>query len=111
MDGMNASAIEDLLAAGCAWGRNNARRDAIGISHCFANRWEQHHLADSERSLIVLLLIPERARHTTAAARNDMHRGTAQQPEYGSSLLHSHESFLVAVAVQPYLHLVGREHF
>ena len=46
MDCMNASAIEDLLAAGCARGRNKAGRDAISIGHGFADGGEQHHLAD-----------------------------------------------------------------
>ena len=79
MDGMNASAIEDLLAAGCAWGRNNARRDAIGIGHGFANRWEQHHLADGQRGLVMLFLVAKRACHAATAAWNDVYFGVLQQ--------------------------------
>ena len=46
MYGMNARAVEDLLATGSAWGRNDARRDIISVGYGFTDGRKQHHLAN-----------------------------------------------------------------
>ena len=72
MHGMDASAVEDLLAARGAGGRDDAGHDAVGLFHGLADGGKQHHFADGQRGLIMLFFVAERACHAAATAGDDM---------------------------------------
>ena len=72
MNGMDACAVENLLAARGAGGRDDAWGDAVGFLYGLADGGEQHHLSNGQRGLVMLFLVAERPRHATATARDDM---------------------------------------
>ena len=78
MDGMNARAVEDLLAAGGAWCRDDAWRDVVSIGDGLSYGREQHHLADGQRGLVMLFFVAERTCHAAAAAGDDVNLGSSQ---------------------------------
>ena len=78
MHGMDAGAVEDLLATGGTWCRNDAWRDVVSIGDGLANGGEQHHLADGQRGLVMLFFVAERACHAAAAAWDDVNLGSSQ---------------------------------
>ena len=108
VDSVDASAVEDLLAARGARGSDVGGMDAA-LRHGLAHSGEQHHLADGQRGLVVLALIAERACHATTAAGNDVDTRARQQPQGLHGGADAHQRLLVAVAMQPDVHLVGRE--
>ena len=78
MHGMDAGAVEDLLATGGTWCRDDAWRDVVSIGDGFSYGREQHHLADGQRGLVMLFFIAERACHAAAAAGDDVNLGSSQ---------------------------------
>ena len=101
MHGMNASAIENLLAAGSAWGRDDARRDIISVNYGFTDGGKQHHFADGQRGFIMFFFVAERTCHAAATARDDMHFGSSKQFEGLYRFFSSDQGFLMAMAVKP----------
>ena len=57
----------------------------------------------------MLLFVAEGAGHAAAAARDDVDNGAGQEAEGGSGLVDADQSFLVAVAVEPYFNGVVTE--
>ena len=94
MEGVDARAVQDLLAAGGARRKNNRDReipgragndgsnvmaDLIGHLFRFSYRGEEDHFADGHRGLVMLFLVAEGAGHAAAAARDHMKLGGGQQ--------------------------------
>ena len=109
MDGMNACAVEDLLAAGSTWGRDDAWRDIISVGYGFTDGGKQHHFADGQRSSVMFFFVAERTSHATTTAWNDMYFGSSEQFEGLYCLLRSHQSFLVAMTMEPNLQGISFE--
>lgn len=98
MKSPDAGEVSDLGAAGCPRCRNIDI--GIGIVRLFQRR-HQGCIRYTHGVLVMLLLIAERTRHSAAAGRNDMHLQTLDQPQQRSCFLYAHQSFLVAMPVQP----------
>ena len=90
MNGCEAGAILDLLSAGSARSGDDDGCCAL-LLHGLPDGREQHHLADGKTGLVVFLLVAERAGHTAAATRNDIHLRMEQTAQHLSRLLHAHQ--------------------
>ena len=112
MNGMDACAVEDLLATGGAGGGHEGGGGGgrwVGLLHGFAHGGKEHHFADGQGCPVVFLFVAKGACHATATAGNDVESAATQQAQHGGGFFNAHEGFLVAVAVEPNLHGVAAE--
>ena len=49
--------------------------------------------------------VTERTCHAAATGRDDVHNGVRRKPQQFCGLFHTHQGFLMAMSVQPYLYL------
>ena len=103
MEGPDAGAVQDLLAAG------SARRGDDGAPAGLPDRREENHLADGHRGRVMLLFVAEGTRHAAAAGGNDVELAPFDKVEHGDGLFNAHKRFLMAVAMEPYLNGISFE--
>ncbi len=115
VEGVDAGAVEDLLAAGGAGSGDEGGGGVAGVvvrgGDGTAQRGEEEHLADGDGGLVVFFLVAEGAGHATAAGGDDVESAAFEQAEHGCGFFDADEGFLVAVAVEPDVEGLGTELF